>query len=117
MPKTPATNTLYYGDNLDILREYIEDDSVDLVYLDPPFNSNATDNVLFRAPSGDEGQARFALVTQELQSLGRCATEALTSSYSCYRTNREQRGTKWLARGRNESLPSYVAISKCIRAP
>jgi len=32
--------TLYYGDNLEILREHIKDESVDLVYLDPPFNSN-----------------------------------------------------------------------------
>jgi site-specific DNA-methyltransferase (adenine-specific) len=52
MPRTPATGTLYYGDNLDILREYIADESVDLVYLDPPFNSNATYNVLFKASSG-----------------------------------------------------------------
>jgi DNA modification methylase len=34
-------NTLYYGDNLDILRRYIDDESVDLIYRDPPFNSNA----------------------------------------------------------------------------
>jgi 16S rRNA G966 N2-methylase RsmD len=34
-----ATNVLYYGDNLDILRRYLPDASVDLVYLDPPFNS------------------------------------------------------------------------------
>jgi site-specific DNA-methyltransferase (adenine-specific) len=34
------TNVLYYGDNLDILRRYIPDESVDLVYLDPPFNSD-----------------------------------------------------------------------------
>jgi len=34
-----APNTLYYGDNLDILRRYIDDESVDLVYLDPPFKS------------------------------------------------------------------------------
>jgi len=63
MPKTrstaPATNTLYYGDNLDILRAYIADESVDLVYLDPPFNSNATYNVLFRAPTGEGGQAQI----------------------------------------------------------
>ena len=52
MPKTPATDTLYYGDNLAILRDYIAEESVDLVYLDPPFNSNATYNVLFRAPTG-----------------------------------------------------------------
>ena len=46
------TNTLYYGDNLEVLREHIADASVDLIYLDPPFNSNASYNVLFRAPSG-----------------------------------------------------------------
>ena len=40
-------NTLYYGDNLDILREHVPDESVDLVYLDPPFNSNASYNVRF----------------------------------------------------------------------
>lgn len=43
-------NTLYFGDNLDILREYVEDESVDLVYLDPPFNSQAQYNVLFQSP-------------------------------------------------------------------
>jgi site-specific DNA-methyltransferase (adenine-specific) len=36
------TNVLYYGDNLDILRHHIPDDSIDLIYLDPPFNSQAT---------------------------------------------------------------------------
>ena len=48
------TNTLYYGDNLDILRRYIADESVDLVYLDPPFNSNATYNVLFKRRVGEQ---------------------------------------------------------------
>ena len=46
------TNRLYYGDNLDVLREHVKDESVDLVYLDPPFNSNATYNVLFKSPAG-----------------------------------------------------------------
>lgn len=41
-------NILYYGDNLDILRNYVRDESVDLIYLDPPFNSNRNYNVLFR---------------------------------------------------------------------
>jgi site-specific DNA-methyltransferase (adenine-specific) len=41
-------NTLYFGDNLDVLREHIKDESVDLIYLDPPFNSNASYNVLFK---------------------------------------------------------------------
>lgn len=53
------TNRLYYGDNLGILREHIADESVDLVYLDPPFNSNATYNVLFRSPEGKESPAQI----------------------------------------------------------
>ena len=48
MPTTPTTNTLFYGDNLDILREYISDASIDLIYLDPPFNSARNFNVLFK---------------------------------------------------------------------
>ena len=46
-------NTLYYGDNLKIMREEIEDESVDLIYLDPPFNSKATYNILFKDESGE----------------------------------------------------------------
>ena len=63
MPSGPC-NTLYYGDNLDILRRYIADESVDLIYLDPPFNSNADYNVLFaeqdgaQAASPDQGLRR-----------------------------------------------------------
>ncbi|MDE3051785.1 MAG: site-specific DNA-methyltransferase, partial [Nitrospirota bacterium] len=45
-------NTLYYGDNLDVLKRYIKDESVDLIYLDPPFNSNQSYNVLFAEKSG-----------------------------------------------------------------
>ena len=52
-------NHLYYGDNLDVLRQHIKSESVDLVYLDPPFNSNATYNVLFRGHSGDSSQAQI----------------------------------------------------------
>jgi DNA modification methylase len=52
-------NDLYYGDNLEILRKHIADKSVDLIYLDPPFNSQATYNVLFRAPTGQQSQAQI----------------------------------------------------------
>jgi DNA modification methylase len=53
------TNKLFYGDNLDVLRQHIRDESVDLVYLDPPFNSNANYNVLFKSPSGEKSQAQI----------------------------------------------------------
>ena len=56
-------NTLYYGDNLTVLREYIPDQSVDLVYLDPPFNSNATYNVLFKERTGEESPAQIQAFT------------------------------------------------------
>jgi 16S rRNA G966 N2-methylase RsmD len=41
-------NCLYYGDNLTVLREHIKDESVDLIYLDPPFNTRQDYNVLFQ---------------------------------------------------------------------
>lgn len=53
-----SPNTLYYGDNLDVLRLHIKDESVDLVYLDPPFNSNANYNVLF-AEHGTQSAAQI----------------------------------------------------------
>ena len=52
-------NTLYYGDNLDVLRRYVPDASVDLVYLDPPFNSNASYNVLFAEQDGTRAAAQI----------------------------------------------------------
>lgn len=54
-----ADNTLYYGDNLDVLRRYVKDESVDLVYLDPPFNSNANYNVLFAEHDGTRAAAQI----------------------------------------------------------
>jgi DNA modification methylase len=54
-----TTNTLFYGDNLPILREYIPPESIDLVYLDPPFNSNRKYNVLFKDESGREAEAQI----------------------------------------------------------
>lgn len=52
-------NVLYYGDNLKVLREYIQSESVDLIYLDPPFNSNRSYNVLFKDESGHESEAQI----------------------------------------------------------
>jgi site-specific DNA-methyltransferase (adenine-specific) len=52
-------NRLYFGDNLDILRQHVASESVDLIYLDPPFNSNATYNVLFQEKSGEKSAAQI----------------------------------------------------------
>jgi adenine specific DNA methylase Mod len=52
-------NLLFYGDNLDVLRTRIPSASVDLIYLDPPFNSNRAYNVLFRHRGGAEAQAQI----------------------------------------------------------
>ena len=52
-------NTLYYGDNLHVLREHVKDESVDLIYLDPPFNSNANYNILFKSPEGHNSDAQI----------------------------------------------------------
>ena len=54
-----ADNKLYYGDNLEILRDYIADESVDLIYLDPPFNSNQNYNVLFAEQDGSRSTAQI----------------------------------------------------------
>ena len=52
-------NSLYYGDNLKVLPEYVKDESVDLIYLDPPFNSKATYNVLFEEKDGTQAAAQI----------------------------------------------------------
>ncbi len=53
------SNALHYGDNLSVLRKSIPTESVELIYLDPPFNSNASYNLLFKAPSGEQSQAQI----------------------------------------------------------
>jgi DNA modification methylase len=55
----PPTNALYYGDNLDVLRRHIDDQSVDLVYLDPPFKSDQNYNVLFEEHNGAKSTAQI----------------------------------------------------------
>ena len=58
-PKPINRNTLFYGDNLPILREHIQSESIDLVYLDPPFNSNRSYIVLFKDESGTASEAQI----------------------------------------------------------
>ncbi len=58
MPQLPPQNALYYGDNLEIIRQYLPDECVDLIYLDPPFNSSRNYNVLFKDEGGKESEAQ-----------------------------------------------------------
>lgn len=53
------SNQLYYGDNLQVLREHIADQSVDLIYLDPPFSSKRDYNLLFKSPKGVTSEAQI----------------------------------------------------------
>jgi len=57
------TNVLYYGDNLEILRKHIPDNSIDLIYLDPPFNSKKDYNILFKENGGVESEAQIKAFT------------------------------------------------------
>lgn len=53
------SNLLYYGDNLDVLRRYVADESIDLIYLDPPFNSAQNYNVLFTEQDGTRSASQI----------------------------------------------------------
>jgi hypothetical protein len=55
----PRMNQLYFGDNLQVLREDIRDETVDLIYLDPPFNSKRDYNLLFKSPKGQQSEAQI----------------------------------------------------------
>jgi len=57
------TNVLYFGDNLKILRKHIPDKSIDLIYLDPPFNSNRSYNLLFKENGGVDSEAQIKAFT------------------------------------------------------
>lgn len=59
MPDSETRNVLYYGDNLDILQRYIKDETIDLIYLDPPFKSNQNYNVLFTEHNGSRAAAQI----------------------------------------------------------
>jgi 16S rRNA G966 N2-methylase RsmD len=70
--KPITENTLFYGDNLFILHEHIPSESIDLIYLDPPFNSSRNYNVLFKDEHVIEHQGRveflLALLVASLDS-------------------------------------------------
>ena len=78
-------NRLYYGDNLHVLRNSIADESVDLIYLDPPFNSNASYNVLFKSPAGARSPAQIEAFDDTWhwnESAARAFDEVMTGGHS-----------------------------------
>ena len=78
---SPAHGTLYYGDNLDILRRYLKDETVDLVYLDPPFNSAQNYNAFFQEKDGSAAASQIKAFedtwswNQESEAVYRALTE------------------------------------------
>ena len=82
MPQPLTSNTLFYGDNLAIMREYLANASVDLVYLDPPFNSQRNYNVLFKDERGldSESQITAFLDTWHWDAVAERSYRELTTS-------------------------------------
>jgi adenine specific DNA methylase Mod len=80
-------NSLYYGDNLTVLRNEIKDESIDLVYLDPPFNSQATYNVLFKSTSGEKSKAQIEAFEDTWQWEGGEAEKAFDEVMHSQNTN------------------------------
>lgn len=88
-------NSLYFGDNLDVLRLYIKNESVDFIYLDPPFNSNQIYNILYRENTGAPSEAQVMAfndtwrwnehTAQVFQSVTECGLDQVVRSLSAFR--------------------------------
>jgi len=97
-------NLLFYGDNVDVLRNRIPSASVDLIYLDPPFNSNRSYNVLFRSRGGAEAQAQIEAFDDTW--IGRRSPRASTGSWC-----RVGHPSRWLTPWRR--CASCLATTTC----
>lgn len=100
-----SQNTFYYGDNLSNLRTHVPDESVDLIYLDPPFNSSRTYNLLFKQHKGDTSPAqimaaalwytppvmdvRSSAIERVVHQLGQCLTPDTARRIAGLRADRE----------------------------
>lgn len=77
-------NRLHYGDNLDVLRRQVDSESSDLVYLDPPFNSNASYNVLFAEHNGAQAASQIKAFEDTCSLLQRSPSPSLPTRPRCY---------------------------------
>ena len=103
--------TLFYGDNLEVLQQHVPDESVDLIYLDPPFNSNASYNVLFRDETGDAPPSQIEAFddTWHWGSDAEAALARLISSESPAPEAGEMLESLVKAMGRNQ-MTAYLAM-------
>nr|WP_208103489.1 DNA methyltransferase [Rubellimicrobium sp. CFH 75288] len=100
---------MYYGDNLEVLRKHIADESVDLIYLDPPFNSDATYNLVIRDPSG-QGSGANIEAFEDTWTWG----EAAEAAFQSVRASGHQRAATMLTAMREglgtSDLMAYLAM-------
>ncbi len=82
--ETDWQNKLYFGDNLEILRDHVGDESVDLIYLDPPFNSKVTYNVLFKEENGTASAAQVDVFEDTWHWVGEGPAEEIMSTQAAY---------------------------------
>jgi hypothetical protein len=116
--------TLYYGDNLDILRHYLKDESVDLVYLDPPFNSAQNYNAFFHEKDGTAAGAQIQAfedtwhwnteseaASRDLTEHAGKVSEAMFEPLAPGADRGEMRGLG--RQSRSSALPALVRVSRC----
>ena len=107
-------NQLYFGDNLQVLREHLADESVDLIYLDPPFNSKRDYNLLFKSPKGQKSEAQIEAFKDSWSwgDAGRAASSlkscSSTRTPTC-RAHDERAAFRFL--GRNDMMAYLVMMA------
>ena len=106
-------NQLYFGDNLDVLRRYVADASVDLVYLDPPFNSNANYNVLFKEYDGAEAASQILAFEDTWRSHGVCQGQAAIGAGRRFVAKRRD---EHAARAYQETVEAGGKLSQALQA-
>ena len=124
MPVTegPTTsNALYFGDNLDVLRRHIADASIDLVYLDPPFNSQQDYNVLFAERNGTRSAAQIEAFTdtwtwnQEAAGAYQETVEKADNAARSLRALRELLGTNDLLAYLSMMAPRLIELRRVLK--
>jgi site-specific DNA-methyltransferase (adenine-specific) len=105
------TNVLYYGDNLVWLRnhDYFPSESLDLIYLDPPFNSNADYNIIFNEPSGEESQAQIKAFDDTWKWDKSASEEALRDLGKAGGKPESVDFINWVAKGGDKASTSMAA--------